>query len=56
MRVVTADLREKTPFFELLADEGLSRKSPLDAFVALYPDVFEIVGSGKSRGLRLRSV
>ena len=52
---MTADLRDKTPFFELLADEGVSRRAPLDAFVALYPDVFEIVGSGGSRSLRLRS-
>ena len=54
LRVVAAGLREKTPFFELLAAQGLSRRSPLDAFVALFPDVFEIAGSGSSRSLRLR--
>ena len=54
LRAVGADLREGTPFFEQLAAQGLSRRAPLDAFVALFPDVFEIVGWGSSRSLRLR--
>ena len=54
VRKLTASLREKSAFFELLADEGLSRRAPLDAFVALYPDVFELTGSGATRSIRLR--
>jgi hypothetical protein len=54
VRKLSASLREKSAFFELLADEGLSRKNPMDAFVALYPDVFELYGSGQSRGVQLK--
>jgi hypothetical protein len=54
VRKLTASLREKSAFFELLADEGLSRRNPMDAFVALYPDVFELYGSGQSRGVQLK--
>ena len=52
-RAVGVEMR-KTAFFEDLAREGLSRASPLDASVALFPDVFEIYGSGATRGIRLR--
>ena len=53
VRAVGNEMR-KTAFFEDLAREGLSRRNPLDAFVALFPDVFEIYGSGATRGIRLR--
>jgi hypothetical protein len=52
VRFVSSELREKAPaFFEQLAREGLSRQKPLDAFVALFPDVFELYGSGRARGM-----
>ena len=54
VRKLTASLRERSAFFELLADGGLSRRAPLDAFVALYPDVFELTGSGGTRSVRLK--
>jgi hypothetical protein len=53
VRKLSTSLRE-TDFFEQLASEGVSRKNPMDAFVALYPDVFELYGSGQSRGVQLR--
>ena len=53
VRAISTRLRG-SEFFEQLATEGLSRKVPLDAFVALYPEVFEITGSGQTRALRLR--
>ena len=50
VRAVMADLRTQAPaFFEQLAREGLSRQCPLDAFVALFPDVFEVYGTGNSK-------
>ena len=55
VRKLSTSLREQTSFFKLLADEGISRKSPIDAFVALYPDVFELYGSGQMRGVQLKN-
>ena len=52
VRKLSTSMRERSPFFELLADEA--RRSPMDAFVALYPDVFELYGSGQTRGVQLR--
>ena len=55
VRKLSTSLREQTSFFKLLADEGISRKSPIDAVVALCPDVFELYGSGQLRGVQLRN-
>ena len=55
MRVVSARLRESTDFVEQLAREGVSRQEPIGAFVALFPDVFELHGSGRDRGIRLKA-
>ena len=52
---VSRRLREGKGFFEPLAREGVTRKAPIDAFVALFPDVFELYGSGRGRGVRLKS-
>ena len=52
VRKLASELRGSS-FFNILAGEGLSRKAPMDAFVALFPDVFEFVGSGSARSLRL---
>ena len=47
VRATMADLRaQAAAFFEQLAREGLSRLRPLDAFVSLFSDVFELYGSG----------
>ena len=43
----------ETDFFDRLAREGLSRQRPLDAFAALFPEVFQFYGSGAARELRL---
>ena len=54
IRVISAKLRAHVPaFFEQLAREGLSSQKPFDSFVAPFPDVFEIYGSGKGRGISL---
>jgi len=53
IRKVSTSLRE-TDFFDLLASEGVSRKNPMDAFFALFPDVFELYGSGQQRGVELK--
>ena len=53
VRKLSTSLRE-TDFFDRLASEGVSRKNPMDAFVALFPDVFELYGSGQSRGVQLK--
>ena len=55
VRKLSTSLRERTSFFKLLADEGISRKSPIDAFVALCPDVFELYSSGQMRGAQLKN-
>ena len=47
--------RESTDFFEQLAREGVSRQKPIDASVALWPDVFEPYGSSRDRGIKLKS-
>ena len=55
VRFVSAELRAKAPaFFEQLGREGLSRQKPIDAFVALFPDGFELYGPGRGRGVRLK--
>ena len=55
VRTLISDLRLEVPgFFEKLAREGLTRQKPIDAFVALLPDVFEVYSSGRGRGVRLR--
>jgi hypothetical protein len=53
VRKVSTSLRE-TDFFDQLASEGVSRKNPMDAFFALFPDVFELYGSGQQRGVELK--
>jgi hypothetical protein len=50
---VSTSLRE-TNFFDQLASEGVSRKNPMDAFFALFPDVFELYGSGQQRSVQLK--
>ena len=52
LRAIAAELRG--PVFEELVAQGLPRAQSLAAFVALYPEVFEIAGSGRTRSLRLR--
>ena len=52
---VSRRLRESTGFFEQLAREGVPRKAPVDAFVALWPDVVELYGSGRDRGIKIKS-
>ena len=55
-RFTISKLRAKAPaFFEQLAREGLSRQKPIDAFVALFPDVFKFYGSGRERSVRLQT-
>jgi hypothetical protein len=55
VRKLIADLRQEVPdFFDKLAREGLSRLKPIDAFVALFPDVFEFYSPGRGRGVKLR--
>ena len=54
---VARRLREEAPeFFEQLAREGVPRQEPMDAFVALFPDAFELYGSGHDRGVRRLSL
>jgi hypothetical protein len=53
VRKLSNNLRE-TDFFDRLASEGVSRKNPMDAFFALFPDVFELYGSGQQRGVQLK--
>ena len=56
VRVVMSELRAQAPaVFEQLAREGLSRQKPIDAFVALFPDAFEILGSCRERSVRLKA-
>ena len=55
VRAVGARLRQ-TDLFDRLGREGLSRQRPLDAFVAPFPAVFQLYGSGAARGLRLLAV
>ena len=56
VRLALSELREEAPaVFEQLAREGLARLKPIDAFVVLIPDVFEVYGSGRGRGVRLKA-
>ena len=53
IRVVNARL--PATFMPRLLAEGVSRNRPFDAFVALFPELFEFYGRGPTRGLKLKS-